>query len=442
MRETWAGECAECVHKEHLNYFLTMPLPPVLLRDYRQIAKHPLTPFSDEAKAAAAAPPASGGGDYPAGGGAPGGGSPYGGGGSPYGGAPGGGYPTGGGSPSGGGAPPGSSGGGSPYGGGMPSGGGSPYGGGAPPGSSGSGNPYGGGGAGGGTGGGTTGGGMAGMTPPKTAQKVTKHLLVRFYDFEVEPGRSYKYRVRLLVEDVNYPENPAAAPALSSLRPDTLKRIYELKAADDVAAEKAKPGTKVTRSFSRQTEWSDSSPAIRVAHPFNAYIADSKIMPAREADIVAVEWDAKRAVDVPKREMKAVRGTVFSGTVKSNPTGTKGAEIIHPLTKAVVIDEKYRFNAVATVLDLLPGEQLGMSDRKDPLQAMGELCVLDPATGEIKISNEFESFEPFRMYSFVEEIEAAGKIAEASRKSDQNSGASGPGAGRPGMGGGGGSGNN
>jgi hypothetical protein len=281
------------------------------------------------------------------------------------------------------------------------------------------------------------------MVAPKPEAKVTEHLLVRFYDFEVESGRSYKYRVRLLVEDVNYPENPKLEPALSTLRPETLKRIQDLKSSDQVTSDKNKDNAKaeVVRSFTRQTEWSDSSPVIRVAYPFRAYLADSKLVPTRQGDIVAVEWDARRAADVIKRDVKATRGTVISGTVKSNPTGSQGAELINPLTKAVLLDPKYKFSSVATILDLLPGEPLGLSDRKDMLASLGELVTLDSSTGEIVVTNELESFEPFRMYSFVEEIEAAEKIAEAAKQSSQNTGGAG-GAGRPGMGGGGGSGNN
>jgi hypothetical protein len=178
-----------------------------------------------------------------------------------------------------------------------------------------------------------------------------------------------------------------------------------------------------------------------VAYPFRAYLADSKLVPTRQGDIVAVEWDARRAADVIKRDVKATRGTVISGTVKSNPTGSQGAELINPLTKAVLLDPKYKFSSVATILDLLPGEPLGLSDRKDMLASLGELVTLDSSTGEIVVTNELESFEPFRMYSFVEEIEAAEKTAEAAKQSSQNTGGAG-GAGRPGMGGGGGSGNN
>ncbi len=441
--ENWAGECPEVVIKDHVNPNLTMPIPPVLLRDYKLIAKHPETPLSEEAKAAAAppppptqkAPPPS-----PTGKGK--GGSPYGN------------YPTGG-SPYGGGPPPGSSGGGNPYGAGYPSGGGPP-GGGPPPGSNMSGgNPYGGnapfGSAGSDRygagspyvpGGGATPPGLGGPAQPQDRPAVTKYHLIRFYDFEVQPGKVYRYRVRLLVEDVNYPEDSRFEPSLSTLKADTLKRVYELKAIDQVNADKAKADPKLTfeRSFTLRTDWSEAGAPIRVDYPIRAYIGETRTMSNRDADVVVVEWDGKRGGDVVRREAKAVKGQVFAGKIKMNPTGTKGAEVINPLNKQVFLDDDFEFRSSATLVDMIFGEQLALYDRKDdPLVGVGKICMFDSATGELFISDEFEAFEPFRMYSFVEDIEYAEKVAESQRQSESSK-QPGPGSGRPGAGGGGGTG--
>ncbi len=251
----WAGQSNEVVPGQFIDPNLSMPIPPVYIRDYRPFVKHPLlkvpqAPASSDPSGGApgssgpmggsgypgagggggGSPYGGGGGGSPYGGG--GGGSPYGGGGggggSPYGGGGGGGSPYGGGgggggSPYGGGGGGGGSpyggggGGGSPYGGGG-GGGGSPYGGGGGGGGSpyggggGGGSPYGGGGGGGspyGGGGGSPGGAMGAMggmmggmmggsggsAAPKASAPGIKHKLVRFYDFEVKPGHVYKYRV-------------------------------------------------------------------------------------------------------------------------------------------------------------------------------------------------------------------------------------------------------
>ena len=57
------------------------------------------------------------------------------------------------------------------------------------------------------------------------------HLLLRFFDFTVEPGKKYKYQVQLVLADPNYPipENQNA------LAPEVLDRRAKEAAAARVA---------------------------------------------------------------------------------------------------------------------------------------------------------------------------------------------------------------
>ena len=56
----------------------------------------------------------------------------------------------------------------------------------------------------GGYGRGGGGGGMRSATQKTTVAKGVDFWLLRFFDFSVEPGKRYKYRVRLVLADPNY----------------------------------------------------------------------------------------------------------------------------------------------------------------------------------------------------------------------------------------------
>ncbi|MFN9911359.1 MAG: hypothetical protein ACK53L_02175, partial [Pirellulaceae bacterium] len=192
-----------------------MPIPPVLLKDYTAFASHSEVPKAGEVGSG----PSGGrggffgngegdsdqGGDF---GGFGGNGEPGGEGG--FAGAPGGKFSGG------GGAPPGKF-----SGGGVSAGGpGGKFGGSAGP-------PGGGGKF---SFGGNSGGPNAQATQELPVQLVdTKYKLVRFYDFEAKPNRSYRYRVRLLMYDPNFPQAASLQPRSSALDvgSGTLKRVQE-----------------------------------------------------------------------------------------------------------------------------------------------------------------------------------------------------------------------
>ena len=77
-----------------------------------------------------------------------------------------------------------------------------------------------------GSGGGFDGGGTTNvvMDMPKQLPS-TKYKLVRFYDVNPPAGKVFKYRVRLLMYDSNHPEWAMFKPAASTLNSEALKRV-------------------------------------------------------------------------------------------------------------------------------------------------------------------------------------------------------------------------
>ncbi|MFM8324037.1 MAG: hypothetical protein ACKN9U_04175, partial [Pirellulaceae bacterium] len=438
-RKNWAGECTEIVQSRFVHPMLTMPIPPILIRDYRSFANHTKTAAVTDAQPNAAIPP--GGSNSEAGAaeesdgmqGGPGGGYPGAGG-------PGGGYPGAGG--------PGGPGGGGPGGpgGGYPGAGGPGGPGGGMPGAGGPGGGYPGGGAGG------LGGGMAGMgnmggmmggvagggaggypgmgSSARNQTSDSKYKLVRFYDFDVAPGKVYKYRVRLMLEDPNYPAMASMQPSLPTLKADALKRVQDLQTADRNAKkddDDKKGNAAPKRTSTLYSPWSSASPAIAVATPGEIHAGGSAgLLALAEADVdgkkiqfeaqgatipggrlqVAYsEWDSSRAADMPRVEI-VERGTVLAGKLGSK----KQVQVVHPLSKIVLADPDYQFKQPWTILDVQVPQQMSYSSlSRDPLMTAGETVAFDPANGDWVVSNEFDSFTKFRMDSFADEVEASSK---------------------------------
>lgn len=392
----WTGTCAEAHSSDWTTASISMPIPPILIQDYRKYATHSEINNSGAEPAASSAPAmgpgtsgdnegeesASSGGNAPAG---------YGGGGAPpgYGGGSGGAPPGyGGGS---GGAPPG-------YGGGS---------GGAPPG-------YGGGGGappgyGGGSGGAPSGYGNAAapVVPPAEAPKQlpsTKYKLVRFYDGKAEANKVYRYRVRLIMHDPNYPELAAIQPRSSTLNSTTLRRVQELMEKD------AKAGKDGKRSSGRQTDWSAPSDPIATVKPASVFMAEPAITyaPTKDggfyeasvatAEMVFADWDQSKAVFVPRKD-KAERGWVFGALRKDKQGKDAYPEIINPITKGIKIFKDAAAANLVTVIDIHGLNKLSMDSAKDPLRSGGEAVAYDPQSKQLVISREFDDFTLYNMHA-------------------------------------------
>jgi hypothetical protein len=64
------------------------------------------------------------------------------------------------------------------------------------------------------------------------AERLVKYKLVRFIDQTVEKGRQYRYRVKVYVEDPNYPSDLYEAPSLAGLHEEAQTRVRDLEAKD------------------------------------------------------------------------------------------------------------------------------------------------------------------------------------------------------------------
>lgn len=306
---------------------------------------------------------------------------------------------------------------------------------------------YGGGGYGGSGYGGDGGFGNAGtMMEIPSRLPSTKYKLVRFYDFKAEAGKIYKYRVRLLMYDSNFPEWSALTPAKSTLKPETLRRIQnletELKAKEPAQTKKpTNPPTvvaQVKREKYRETEWSAPSKAVLTKKPAMVFATETK----EKLECVFVDFETKRGISIPKRDT-AERGFVFGTPVRQVKGKEVGIDIIHPYTKVIKALKDYKATNFVTVVDWKSPSPLNamIANPKDVIKSGAEVVSFDPLTGQLVISREFDNFTSFNMYA-QPDLPAVGPLGGGLNAGNANGTSGGygetggGGMGSPGMGGG------
>lgn len=397
------GSCSEVHLSTWTDPNISMPILPFLLDDYKKYASHSKIPtlIKEESDAVNPAGGMPGMGGY---GGSMGGG--YGDAGSGYGGmGDSGGFTEGGGGMQSG--YPGGMGGESEMGGGYPGGGKGSGGGMASSGPGGmGGGMYGESGYGGGMGG----TGMTMMEMPKKLPS-TKHKLVRFYDYKALPGKVYRYRVRLLMYDPNYPEWAQFKPDLSKLTQAALRRIQiqeQKEPKDNKAASATKPATTASsttfvmptkRTSRRESAWSEPSQPILTVKPASVYTARKD---EEKPELLLVDHDKDKSVNVPRKEV-AVGGLVFGTSAKVLKGKEAPAEIIHPTLHVIKWLRDFRssnyVSKFVTVVELKGLSPLSVANSKDPLKTGSEIVSYDPVTGQIVVSREFDNFTNFHMFA-------------------------------------------
>lgn len=240
-------------------------------------------------------------------------------------------------------------------------------------------------------------------------QTVVKYKMVRFFDLTAEPGKSYRYRVAVVLEDPNHPENPQAAPNTRHLDPAVAKRVQEVEAKD---AETSSRTGEPTRTFYRQTEWSEPSNVVTVAEP-EKFVAGGathgKVIPLGDGieiqtteskgKLVTMVWDEARAAEIPA-EKEVFRGSFLSFA--------QDADALHPLTQQIKTIEGFDFKTDAFVADLRGGRKLitDIDEENDNEETIhytpAEFLVID-GEGNLLACNEIDDTEEFRRLTFAED---------------------------------------
>jgi len=273
------------------------------------------------------------------------------------------------------------------------------------------------------------GGMMPGMGGPgmgmSTGQEVAKYKLIRFYDFEADPTKVYRYRVRALIQDPNHPQDPDFAPDPRSLSTAVAQRVKQVEDQD------AKGDT---RTFWRTTEWSEPSGTATLPKPIQfvaGKVINGRMLEIREqklsipldepsASLLPVVWEPNRATqvpgftDIPKdpKDRDKEKPSTYRGTVLNFK---RDARVLRPDTLEIKLIEQFPFKTNAIVVDVRPAEPIRDGDRKptekkEPPASAGEILILD-GDGRFVVRNELDDVEDFRRLLLVGEEKAAGSAA-------------------------------
>ena len=214
----------------------------------------------------------------------------------------------------------------------------------------------------------------------------TDFYLFRFLDFDVKLGGSYQYQVRLHLED---PNNPSSGdrPTQQSLDITVVNRILSLEPA---------------QAGFRETGWSEVSPVVQVPASSHLLVgtpdAQRRVALAKDrvyaqeptAQVMAVDWDAQRALEVPA-ERKVRRGSVLNFS-------RDDVKALSPQKQWLWTLKKHTFALDVIVADLRGGERLGRTDLKAPT----EMLLIDKQ-GEFSVRHELQDHSIYKRYVFKDD---------------------------------------
>jgi hypothetical protein len=213
----------------------------------------------------------------------------------------------------------------------------------------------------------------------------TDFYLFRFLDFDVKQGGSYQYQVRLHLED---PNNPSSGdrPTQQSLDITVVTRL-ELELA---------------QAGFRKTGWSEVSPVVQVPGSSHLLVgtpdSQRRVALAKDrvyaqeptAQVMAVDWDDQRALEVPA-ERKVRRGSVLNFS-------RDDVKALSPQNQQLWTLKTHTFALGVIVADLRGGERLGRTDLKAPT----EMLLIDKQ-GEFSVRHELQDHSIYKRYMFKDD---------------------------------------
>lgn len=253
------------------------------------------------------------------------------------------------------------------------------------------------------------GSGSSMMGPPE-------YKLIRFYDFadpknanSPKMGRKYVYRVHVAVEDPNFPRLPQMQPELRYLSAEAYARVSQ-----KIRQAEANNGVRDPRLW---TDWSEPSDPVSLPDLVRVYtgpVQPADMSEARrprtveyernppKAELVALKWDTKLATDLI---------LPFEATPGSVLTKSGVATVIDPIDLSIRKTEERQIDTSTVVLDMYGGRELALAD--DPAITEPGMVLMFDENGGLKVLDELSQLDSYRLYSFADEREAAEAAAEA-----------------------------
>ena len=227
--------------------------------------------------------------------------------------------------------------------------------------------------------------------------------MLRFFDLSVESGKSYRYRLQVVIDDPNNPlVDGVSPPDPETCETDVLVRLKE-------ASEPY-----------RRSPWSEPTETITVPRG-SAVLASSAMTPKSlkggpngrvplrrrvydepSIDLMALIWDANQTRDVPVM-LNVRRGSVLNGIARDIEVGDPSLQRILPL-------RRFNYRTDAIVLDVHGGVPI------DGLASPGALLVWKD--GRIEVHGEFDDLSSFDNNKVPVDEDALREEAELRRQGE------------------------
>lgn len=203
-------------------------------------------------------------------------------------------------------------------------------------------------------------------------------VMLRFFDFSVEPGRKYRYRIQLVVNDVN----GHGLVSKDYLDKEVRARIAEVDPQ---------------RIQLRRTDWSEPSSIIAVPMQGEVSIASVKLPPANAfngeptARLLVQSFDTD---ETGKAIQGAIKRDFFRGSVINLIEET---EILIEQNRYLKKVEDFKFQTGATLLDMQGGEKITRD-----MNAPAKILVMD-AAGQLSVKDELEDYKDVDQHRMIYE---------------------------------------
>ncbi|HEX4415047.1 MAG TPA: hypothetical protein VH107_15530 [Lacipirellulaceae bacterium] len=205
--------------------------------------------------------------------------------------------------------------------------------------------------------------------------KGVDNLLFRFFDFTVEPGKKYKYRVKLVLSDANYnaTDNTVAPAVLDRHRQES-------------QAARTKNPTGIRPDIRMVENWSDPSPTVGIPLSGGVKLVDVKVP---SADKVNDEPSANLLVNSFDVDATDKNNAIQAANKKDFRRGgvanmTEKADYLVDGGLAIDTDDNFKFVTGMTLVDIDGGKKLANSQTSP-----GRVLMMGPA-GELYVHNELD----------------------------------------------------
>ncbi len=243
----------------------------------------------------------------------------------------------------------------------------------------------------------------------------SKLKLFRFFDVLAEPGKTYRYRVRLLLN------NPNFGIQVRYLKDDDYStRIPGFKGVDPAGTPVKAGPAELAASETICTEWSQLSPTVLIPRDTRLLaVTVNPPAPGREnppnGKVMVINWVNKSGIeaykDFPVRRGKVInfKGYKFPEIIEPREeryTRTRRGRppqrvLRRPTDEVETIDLDYVTESL--VVDLRPGQR---SSSRDPWPGPSEILVWNP-DGSLAVLNELADRDDYEDLTMTEEEAAA-----------------------------------